>query len=470
MTTRRVAELISSVLAPLPVPGAAIAACVNGTDHVWTHGVCRSDDSAQVGEDTRFQIASCSKAFTATLAGMLVDQGMIGLDDPVRRHIPEFVLDTEDAAAQATVRDLLSMRLGFASGGVLTWGRNTECGTDVLIRRLRHAQRIAPPRTAFTYFNPAYELLAEIIARRTGMKFVDALDEMLLARLGLRDSFAREGRLHDTRGHALPHIVSGRVPIPLGEARCGGRIGESGLYVSARDAATWLDFQLGDGMAAGKRLLSSGALGEMQRPHVVSPAPPELGVPNIGYGMGWQVRGEGDTALLVHEGSEFGVTTCIVLSRERRAGVAVFLNARCMAAAQGLTQSVLDIITGVPGPDWVQHFRRFDEAGRLARSKAREDASRPCEAAAKVAIEGAWFHPAHGTVEISDQAGSLEMRVLEGWIYDAYLKQRAEGVFDAHFRYPGTSNLLGPDAPVQVSLDVMPARLHLAGMGSFVRL
>lgn len=468
MKARRAADFIAGVLEPLPVPGAAIAACVDGTEHVWTHGVCRSGDAERVGEDTRFQIASCSKAFTATLAGMLVDQGVIGWDDPVRRHIPEFVLDTEDAASQATVRDLLSMRLGFASGGVLTWGRNTECGTDVLIRRLRHAQRIAPPRAAFTYFNPAYILVAEIIARRTGMGFAAALDDMLLAPLGLADSFAREGRLHDTRGHALPHIVSGETPLPLGEARCGGRIGESGLYVSARDAAAWLHFQLGDGTAAGKRVLSATALGELQRPHVVSPAPPGLGVPHIGYGMGWQVRGEGEGMLLVHEGSEFGVTTCIVLSKARRAGVAVFLNARRMAATQGLAQGVLDIITGVSGPDWVEHFSRFEEAGRQARRKALDAVSGTTVGA--VTVEGAWFHPAHGAIEIGREAGNLEMRVLDGWIYDASLEPSAEGAFEAHFRYPGTTDLIGFDVPVRVSLDVRSTRLHLAGVGSFVRL
>ena len=63
--------------------------------------------------DTTFQLASCSKAYTAASVAILVDRGELNWDDPVRRHLPEFQMHDERLSDIATLRDLLSMRLGY---------------------------------------------------------------------------------------------------------------------------------------------------------------------------------------------------------------------------------------------------------------------------------------------------------------------------------------------------------------------
>ena len=65
--------------------------------------------------ETRFFIGSTTKAFTATLVGMLVDEGTMRWDDPADRHLPYFKLAvaSDDPTARATLRDLLSHRTGF---------------------------------------------------------------------------------------------------------------------------------------------------------------------------------------------------------------------------------------------------------------------------------------------------------------------------------------------------------------------
>ena len=97
-------------------PGAAVAVVREGKlIFARGFGLANVADKTPVTPETRFFIGSTTKAFTATLVGMLVDQGVMRWDDPADRHLPYFKLavDSDDPAARATLRDLLSHRTGF---------------------------------------------------------------------------------------------------------------------------------------------------------------------------------------------------------------------------------------------------------------------------------------------------------------------------------------------------------------------
>ncbi|PKB83312.1 MAG: hypothetical protein BZY88_02390 [SAR202 cluster bacterium Io17-Chloro-G9] len=81
----------------LHIPGMAIAV-VKDDEVIFARGFGLADlkNDTPVTTETIFAIGSATKAFTATLADMLVDQGDMDWDDPVTAHIPYFTLDTED--------------------------------------------------------------------------------------------------------------------------------------------------------------------------------------------------------------------------------------------------------------------------------------------------------------------------------------------------------------------------------------
>ncbi len=98
-------------------------AVVKDDEVIFVRGFGLADlkNETPVTPETIFAIASATKAFTATLVGMLVDEGEMGWDDPVTQHIPYFTLntDSDDENAQVTIRDMLSHRTGFTRLGVL---------------------------------------------------------------------------------------------------------------------------------------------------------------------------------------------------------------------------------------------------------------------------------------------------------------------------------------------------------------
>src|SRR5262249_10279710 len=149
---------------------------------------------------------------------------------------------------------------------------------------------IAGFRETFTYLNPAYTLMAEVIARKTGKPFIQFQQEVLHTPLGQKNTFVCEGKYLPRTSHAFPHVTLDGEIEPLGEARCGGRIGESCVYSSASDAARWIRFHLREGEIDGKRLVSRAAMEVMHSPQVPGPAVAVLDQTYFGYAMGWQVR------------------------------------------------------------------------------------------------------------------------------------------------------------------------------------
>lgn len=97
------------------VPGAGVAV-VHGEEEFYVrgHGVRDLHTGEPVTPETLFGIASTTKAFTTAGLAMLMDEGKLAWDDPVRKHLPWFRLADPLAGAQVTVRDLVTHRTGLA--------------------------------------------------------------------------------------------------------------------------------------------------------------------------------------------------------------------------------------------------------------------------------------------------------------------------------------------------------------------
>ena len=132
----------------LHVPGAVLA-IVRDEEVIFARGfgVADIEKETPVTPDTPFLIGSTTKAFTATLVGMLVDEGRMQWDDPVEKYLPEFKLkvQSKDPNDRATLRDVLSHRTGFSRMSYLE--ANTGLSSDEMLRRsiVRRSLCAVPP-------------------------------------------------------------------------------------------------------------------------------------------------------------------------------------------------------------------------------------------------------------------------------------------------------------------------------------
>jgi len=104
------------------VAGMAIAV-VKDDEVILTRGfgVANVEKETPVTPETIFAIGSSTKAFTATLVGILVDEGKMDWDDPVTKYLPYFQMDiaSTDESDEVTLRDVLSHRTGFTRMSLL---------------------------------------------------------------------------------------------------------------------------------------------------------------------------------------------------------------------------------------------------------------------------------------------------------------------------------------------------------------
>src|SRR6185437_1714460 len=128
--------------------------------------------------DTQYRIGSITKTFTATAIMQLRDAGGLDLDDRLEQHL-------DVANGSPTIRRLLSHLSGLEreAGEMFVTGESpTE---QQLIESMRSVNFVLPPGEAHHYSNLAFALLGQVVARKSGMRYTDYVDERIIGPLGL---------------------------------------------------------------------------------------------------------------------------------------------------------------------------------------------------------------------------------------------------------------------------------------------
>src|SRR5216683_7045936 len=142
--------IIENALKFWHVPGVAIGIVRNDkVVYLKGHGVKEVGKPDPVTPDTIFPLASCTKAFTTTAMAMLIDEGKMNWDDPVRKHVEFFHLSDPAADALVTLRDLVSHRTGVGPHELL-WYR-APWSQEETIRRIGKVKLDYPFRSGFRY-------------------------------------------------------------------------------------------------------------------------------------------------------------------------------------------------------------------------------------------------------------------------------------------------------------------------------
>src|SRR5262245_10256597 len=177
-------KLAADALKAWDVPGAAVVV-VRGDETLLLKGfgVRELGKPVKVTPDTVFPLASCTKAFTTTLLAMLADDGVIGWDDPVRKHLPGFKLSDPNADAMLTVRDLLCHRSGIA-GHDLLWYR-APWDIDEVLKRAQSLPLEYPFRAGFRYSSIPFMVAGRAIEKRTGEKWEKLVRTRICDPLGM---------------------------------------------------------------------------------------------------------------------------------------------------------------------------------------------------------------------------------------------------------------------------------------------
>jgi CubicO group peptidase (beta-lactamase class C family) len=416
--------LVKKSLETWRVPGVAVAIVRDGeVIYLKGHGVRALDADDPVTPDTLFPIGSCTKAFTTTAMAILVDEGKMAWDDHVRKHLSYFHLGDPLADHDVRLRDLVCHRTGLASNDLL-WYR-APWSMEEMVRRAGRLPLAQPFRTRFQYQSTMFTAAGLAVASAADQPWQDVVQKRLFDPLGMTESCFTSTAAAKVADRAVGHRLNrlGRseivdyypmpVPNPAGS-----------IHSTARDLSKWLIFQLGDGRAGGKRIVSAANLAETHSPQMVIrlegiERDMQPDTVQMSYGMGWVLQDYRGVGLCSHAGAIDGFRVHFTLIPEKRIGIVLLNNLQHTRMNQALSNSLVDLLLGLPKKDWnAVCGKAVLKAEAAAADKARErDAQRKPDAAPSLpltAYAGAYENPAYGAARVTVEKGALV------WIWNQF--------------------------------------------------
>ncbi|MEM8986025.1 MAG: serine hydrolase domain-containing protein [Pseudomonadota bacterium] len=338
------------------------------------YGVRKAGNPELVDEETLFSIGSTSKAFAAAAVAVLVHDGAVSWDDPVREHLPWFETYNPYVQEQFTIRDMLSGTLGVNYADENKLRSSVQDSRDILDRGKTIAPR-APFRSGFVYSNNMFIASGLLVEKVSGKTWSDFAKERLWEPLGMKSTNANSKDAWATGNAASGHIGgSGSPPISRPFKYCDEIcVPSGGVNSNAVDIAQWLRFQLGSGSFEKLQILGLDVFNEMHRPQsimrpvdgalgVYTPFPTQdlerWGVSSPAYGFGWGLFHYRGRRILWHSGGANNMTSIAILAPEESLGVFVSANRLRTRLPQILALEVLDEYLGGRVEDWSEHFKK----------------------------------------------------------------------------------------------------------------
>ncbi len=302
---------------------------VRGDDLVWRHEFGWAESATRRATDTStlYRVASITKTFTAAAVMRLRDEGRLDLDDPLVDHCPELNAAGRGVAPieRVTLRALLSHESGLLGDPPGTdWSRGIESSTFAeILARVGEIAVVAAPFAASKYSNLGFLLLGEVVARASGLTYVDYVNRNLLEPLGMSSSGweplpsemkARLAVGHQARSFAdHPAVAQDNPPVWA----------DGGLVTSVGDLARWLSLQLSAHRPSveGDLPVDRATLRSMHAPRYLSDS-----LWRKAYGIGWYSLRRGESIWVGHGGSLHGFTSYVGFHPGSQLGVIVLLN------------------------------------------------------------------------------------------------------------------------------------------------
>lgn len=433
-------DLIPSLQEDYHVPGVGIS-IIKDDQVIYTRGfgVLAQGRPEPANENSLFGIGSCTKAFTATAVGMLVQEGKLHWDDPVTKFLPNFQLYDPVATREISVRDLLCHRVGFATFSGDFMGYASRYTDEEALERIRYIQPAFRLRTGYGYANLMYMTAGLVIKEVTGLSWHDFIRQRLLEPLGMTRTYSNPDQLVGVENIAQPHMSfhDQLTPLPYVQFYNGAAAGA--LISSPSDMAAWLRFQLHHGRVGENQLVSEAIIEETRTPQVMiqRTEKEKYLIPRQhfqSYGLGWFLEDYGGRLVARHDGGVDGMQSFIAFLPEEQLGLVILTNCIPHKLTSTVFRTALDQALGFHDRDWRAEFLELDrtEKAKAAEKRQKLEDARPKGTHPSLplaAYAGTYSNPLYGPVTVTTDSDQLTIQLgahpqahgtLEHWHTDTF--------------------------------------------------
>ena len=368
---------------------------------------------------TTVPIASNTKLFTAVAAGLLVEEGKLEWDRPVREFVPGIRFYNDELTATVTIRDMLSHRTGITRHDSIWY--KSDFTRKELFERLKYLEPSQPPRSTFLYNNMMYAGSGYVVEQLSGKTWEDFVRERILSPLGMTSTVFSIDDMVRQPDHGVP-FTERRDSFELHEIpyyREAAGIGPAGsLNSNLEDMAKWLGALLNEGKAGGKTVVPPAVLKATLAPAIALPNAMlesrgfgELLNPAYGTGR-WTASYRGHV-VAYHGGDINGFHSQVSLMPYDGIGAVVLVIGNHAAPLYNVVSyAVYERLLGMSLTPWSERMLEIrlkgKEAGKAARARAggeRVAGTKPSHPLEDYA--GEFEHPAYGVLTIAKQGEGL---------------------------------------------------------------
>jgi CubicO group peptidase (beta-lactamase class C family) len=365
-------------------------------------------------------IASNSKLFTAVAAGMLVEEGKLTWDKPVRESVPGIQFYNDQLNNNVTLRDMLSHRTGVTRHDLI-WFKSPFTRKE-LFERLKYLEPQEPMRETFLYNNLMFAGVGQIIELKSGKKWEDFVHERIFTPLGMDTTCYTIADMLKQPDYGVPFREKRDsfelYKIPYYEDTEG--VAPAGAIISNIDELShWLIALMNDGKYNGKQVLPASVLKATLQPAIALPNTlgEALGfweLLNPAYGMGRQTASYRGKLLTFHGGDLPGFHSQISFMPNDKIGVIVLVQTDHSAPLYNIiSYNVYERLLGMDQTPWSQRQLQQRLANKKAATESRTKAgadrvpnTKPSHALGDYA--GEYENAAYGILKIGVQGDQLQ--------------------------------------------------------------
>ena len=310
-------DIIQSEIARKEIP-AAYVALVDGQSIVWKAAFGFADAQQKIAASTSdvFRIASVSKLFTDIAVMKLAEQGVLDIDAPLTRYLPDF-RPKGIPEQSVTLRQIMSHRAGLVrEPPVGHYMDPTEPSLEQTVASLNRTGIVYEPGTRIKYSNAGIAVAGYVMEKTQGKEFGRYVDEAVLLPMGLMESsFLPRPDLMKRKPRAILWTYDGRrMDVPTFQF---GMAPAANMYSTLNDLATFMICLFNRGATPGGQILQGQTLEEMWRPQFAGSGQ------TSGIGIGFFIGLFDGERQISHSGDVYGFATEFTALPDRKLGVIV---------------------------------------------------------------------------------------------------------------------------------------------------
>ncbi|MEW6456679.1 MAG: serine hydrolase [Acidobacteriota bacterium] len=406
-------EFVNVTMKEWKVPGLAIAIIKDG-EIILSEGFGLRDvkKGLKVTPQTLFAIGSCTKAFTAVSLGILVDEGKLDWDKPVRNYLPTFKLFDPIVTERMTPCDLITHRSGLPGHDLVWYGSSLT--RKELFDRLQYLELSKDFRLVWQYQNLMYLAAGLLVEQISGITWEEFVQKRILEPLGMKNSNFSVNESQKASDFALPYREEKNEvkEIPFRNIDAMGPAGSMNSNVT--EMANWILLNLNKGKFGKNQIISEANLAQIHFPQMVIQQPIKYDeLFYASYGMGWLITAYRGHLMISHGGGIDGFTALVTFMPRDKIGVVILTNMSGTPIPEIIACNVYDRFLGLDQIPWNKRIKDEVAKAKEEAEKAKKDKDKDRKPDTKPShpleeYAGDFEHPGYGVVSIRKEGDDLK--------------------------------------------------------------